>query len=1486
MEIPQKRKRIFGGVLLLLMASLALATAVLAASGQWAESGSYSLVIQKQFATEVKTPQLDADGKPVLGPDGQPVMEEVEIPTTVLEEAMKKTYRFHIKGYYLKGTGDDKVPVEIDDIVEIGPDSETWKPDGSEPGVLRWKMSEKLCAPGPIYVTVTEITNEHTIEVGGIDYNMGDSRVETTVLFKESPQIRNLNSNGKISISRPGTKQDTSGNTVDVTTESAFRIRSEWPWKDDEVVKPGNWKAFDKTVTLVPGEDGHRWTGLSAGKYTIEDLSVSGYNIQLGERKQTVTAGETGTFYINSSPGRLVITAGGTAGDGGKHYYTVKQVGPNNLKDDEKFTERTTEAVESGAAYTLENLPRGEYEVTEYRVTDVPTAFKVVVPETEEKNVTKYLWSQNFTPNTAAKERLYYFEARGDHIDKFSFGPMQYRDKNGEWQRVPSTVTYTMYYGQYKGEDTNSYTYWSSKDKKAYTQYSSAKEFTPYQDKLWFGVWNIQNPQNAPAPERLQLQWTENTSFIKEYDAKKLADANRNYSFTVDERGWMEITAPTVDSGQPGANEITYTYELRKEEDGAAETLTLTPGETRRIEDLEAGSYLLMEKVNLDQPDGFTMKISGDPFGSNEAGKAFELTVKGNRQLTITKPQSTQDGGRTYTFEIVQTDVYPSKLVGTVTLKAGASNNSIVLPEGEYKVTPTDDMTEVFQLTCSDTSQVQAGVSANPGNNSATVTFTNVFTPGTLGYRYVHEYYLRDENGVYHYEGNSPITTVGGRNDANEFYGSLDVAKEPNFRFTGSDGKPQTYTYEYMPEKNAYGYVKETSWEGPGSSTDFHPLNEGTEKGSGKTLYYRSDDTLGSQKLIGVTEDERQILILRYFRVLEKNQKGSYKYVHVYYLRDAEGDHWEGTSAITTVPGQLGMKYSVKNVTLRPDYKPAGSEKTYRYVYENPPSYGTLTDDHDAPPIELNRVSDKNDPNHYHYWPNSGADGVPATEDGQNIIILRYYREVGSEETTGSYQIVHEYYYQEDVEDQGGVGDGSEEEPAAPEPEDSGPEAPPPVQDEGTGGAEDTPPVQDEGTEEPGNTPPAQDEGTGGAEDTPPVQDEGTGGAEDTPPVQDEGTEEPGDTAPVQEGNSNELPKVKAETGAAEDILRQGTGEPGENDPAQEPEANEPVENDPAQKPETNEPVENDPSQEPETNEPGENDPSQEPETNEPGENDPAQETDGIEELPEWEAEPSALETKEGESFSGTLSSDEGHTYTFEGARNIETISAPLGNVYKGTENDWKQSWQPVGDNKTYQYDYYDVVYGISDGKGGYSRRTNMEWASSTKEGNEIIILRYFRNEGTPGGDTPPDKPTPPPENPPPGGGTPPKDPTPPPVTPPPENPPPETPPETPPPEIPPETPQEPPTEPEYPTELPDPNDPNSPGEITIWEDGVPKTYVKVWDPEKEEWVYVPDEEVPLWNLVPETGDDSSTGLWMALAAASLLGLAVLVPASEKRRSK
>lgn len=223
---------------------------------------------------------------------------------------------------------------------------------------------------------------------------------------------------------------------------------------------------------------------------------------------------------------------------------------------------------------------------------------------------------------------------------------------------------------------------------------------------------------------------------------------------------------------------------------------------------------------------------------------------------------------------------------------------------------------------------------------------------------------------------------------------------------------------------------------------------------------------------------------------------------------------------------------------------------------------------------------------------------------------------------------------------------------------------------------------------------------------------------------------------------------------------------------------------------------------------------------------------------------------------------------------------------------------------------------------------------------DETALATFTNVKETPPGTPPPENPppenpppvTPPPENPPPENPppenpppkdpedpvTPPKDPddpTEPPEDPdepkePPADPPedpeqptetPEKPPEIPePPEEPPEPPVETPEEPqeeqpeepqeEYPTELPDPNDPDSPDVITILEDGVPKTYKKIWDPETEEWMYILDDEIPLANMdfpleTPATGDDSRTGLWLLLNGLSFSGLAAIF-LTKLRRNK
>ncbi len=86
--------------------------------------------------------------------------------------------------------------------------------------------------------------------------------------------------------------------------------------------------------------------------------------------------------------------------------------------------------------------------------------------------------------------------------------------------------------------------------------------------------------------------------------------------------------------------------------------------------------------------------------------------------------------------------------------------------------------------------------------------------------------------------------------------------------------------------------------------------------------------------------------------------------------------------------------------------------------------------------------------------------------------------------------------------------------------------------------------------------------------------------------------------------------------------------------------------------------------------------------------------------------------------------------------------------------------------------------------------------------------------------------------------------------------------------------------------QLPDPNDPESPEEVTVVEEDVPRTYVKTWDPEEEEYVYVPEEDVPLADVTPETGDSSETARWAFLCLMSAAGLAVLRSVEPRKKEE
>ena len=67
----------------------------------------------------------------------------------------------------------------------------------------------------------------------------------------------------------------------------------------------------------------------------------------------------------------------------------------------------------------------------------------------------------------------------------------------------------------------------------------------------------------------------------------------------------------------------------------------------------------------------------------------------------------------------------------------------------------------------------------------------------------------------------------------------------------------------------------------------------------------------------------------------------------------------------------------------------------------------------------------------------------------------------------------------------------------------------------------------------------------------------------------------------------------------------------------------------------------------------------------------------------------------------------------------------------------------------------------------------------------------------------------------------------------------------------------------------------------------MPTTYYKVWDPEADEYIWVPENELPLWYLdIPDTGDHSRPLLWVLLSAGSAAGLGALWLADFRRRRR
>ncbi len=1327
MNVGKVKKRIFGASILLLMTILAVGTVVFAESSR---SSSYSLTIQKVFAP------------------GTPA------------EAQNVEYTFRVQAQVTSGDTESAVEKEVK---------------------IRGEGSETIDFEGPFKISVIEQTEDGGFKLDGADWDVTRTECLSSIHVGESVASININKdNGLIQITRP----------ADVPTVT-FRVTGK-ALHDDKQAE------FDRmfqpqTVTVAAGET-KELTGLPQGEYTITKLrAADGFSVLVGPRDFHVDAGGTGRFHINGSESKVSITAP-VPEDGSTRIHHYHLEGPVSRDLD----------IRSGETGTVEHLTEGEYTVRVSETYSGIEEFKATIPETTENPRNE----RSSAISTSSTSSYKYFTVGGDYIGNLTYGPLY----NSKGQKLPATATYKFVFGALNPDDPTKINLWSMNRAAAANTSGNKVDLTgkdavqrPLNGRLYVGTKEVSDS----SAYRMGVSWTEYTLETNTY---KAPETDVWYQLPIDNRGWITIDKPE-DSNDPG-HKVTYYYSITDsnglpitgytvtDQDGnkitnptdkADKTVMLKAGESVTIQGLHDGIFHIQQTVEPLEPMGFRVKLEDTTKIVTTPGETINIETLGERRVEISRPgKAEDDSNRVYTYNIYQNGI--TEPIRTITLHSGetttvAEQTGSMLPAGKYKIQAMDDQIVGFDVTYSDSSSLTSDYIKH-----ATVSFTNYFSKVEASYHVVHEYYLKNSNGSYDFEGVSPVYTnnCDGTHDDTVGHYSKDVQLQEVYNGN-----------KYSHFSDAYGKV--ISWPKGGTSIEV-PLEEDdvpytgsdfVEQGTGSngpdTRDYayipleNLDCAMATQhdSETGAHEGSAQIIILRYYRESTPQESGKYNIIHEYYRRTSQGDIWEGSRAMETedvgrlTDGNRYTTYSAANVDKLNRFSPNGQE--YPYVYDSA-AYGRI--------VPLDEGEDYNTAagavgGGQKYRVDANMSSVKATVEGDQIIILRYYR-------GGGYNVVHEYYYREKTVDAGSsdeVEDGFGE--------DVNPE------EETTGQRSGIQPLADEASSFSGTLTNSEGyayefEGRSGIS-TFPAKLESRHDASEVNPVTS--FQPDGDSRHDyvqkdavygylnEDGTYRLAPHMTGGRATAQKdeiiILRY----------YREGEA--------------------------------------------PNRPDPA--TGSYQVVHEY--------------YYRTQAGD-----TLEGSTAVESVEGlPL--------DETQYTADEVGKRPSFEgrsYTYFEAAYGMAEGN-SYQPNADMTYVVATEEGQQIIILRYYRENGstTPSDPKDPEDPPKDPEDPPKDPEDPPKDP--------------ENPPETP--ENPPETPENPPETPEnpgYPTELPDPNDPNSPDEITIWEDGVPKSYVKVWDPENEEYIYILDEDVPLWNQTPQTGDESRTVLFAVLTLGALCGIAVL----------
>ena len=1297
MNVEKKGKRFFITIMMVLMFILTVGTIIFAEEG----GGSYSFTIQKLIANK----------------DG--------IPEDVLKKAQNKDYIFRVEGITRDRDGkktpvERKVKITGEGTITVGFD-------------------------GPTEITAIELTDSGSIVSDGTEWNVSNIQHESNMFVPgRASTISISRDNGQIKIERPLKEQEIQADTYFRITGKAF--------KSENIIYENG------PLKIGPGEE-VILKNLKRGEYTVEEVKSEGFSVIAGPRTAEIAGGQKGEVYINGESGKLTITAPGALGGPEKYYYVVER--------DDKEYERDI-VVNAGESYKMEHLPKGKYSVKEYLYSG-NQEYTVTVPQTTYKD-----------------EKLV--------IVRYASGTKKNVDQYVKYYTIPKTVKYAklkvelpyftdgsiprgtegkVYVGGYfAGEPTINKGWGFTR-----TVGTSAGWMVEKYNMLPGSPVSVKFRSQDPVVDGARVTLRMYTERIKESGWK---DITEQCSQTVDGRGWMTISKPQ--DSDVAAGEVVYYFTVTDKDgnpitgytvtdanggqlsgnavtDKEGTSVMLKAGQTVTINGLAEGTYDVKETIRKDTPAGFRIVVEDDEKDVTSAKGSFEVNVLGERNLVINKWKSDNDDTeRIYTFAVYKEN--EDNLIKKVSLKAGESNQEIMLETGKYIVKAIDDQDDGFSLTFRDSSTVQI-----TSTSSASVVFSNTLTKVEGSYHIIHEYYFKNADGTYDYEG------------ASEEYFYQDVALMPMY-----GGR------EYKPMQHGYGMVQ--------------------KEGEETAVFARLSTPSNASPANSQRQDGRQ-------------EKASPSNVSLFdrLLRFSGGQQETATPGNAVSSHQTVRTFDEDEILdedelLDEDEILDEDELFERRSREKADDLlanavisgnGKMATDKDTGIVVGNTAEDV-EKNSYTYQADEDMDHVVMTENGEQIIIMRYYRERQPE--GGAYKVIHVYYFR------GQDGDrwegSSELDTITVNPLTLDEKKKPHMADE----IDKIYNPQNFSVDEK-KYQYTYDYAVYGKVEKSGSQGNYTG-----------------------EGNAGNGWVYKADTKmkaayATEDgdqiiILRYYRG----------------VTPDEASYNVVHEYY---------YREKGEVVGDEQVDSDDGAGysaggsiplllNDNAPDDGGV-----------LSDSVDGEeSFDGTLTENDDYVYTFEGMTDIENIPAPKENHYTKENVEEKKTHVPEGSDKTYSYTYYDVGYGRKEGD-GYVCIKDKQWAAALESGEEIIILRYIREENPNDNPPEPDKPHRPGGG---GGGG--KDPGP-----------------TPNPSPTPDPTPEPPAEPETPSPgLPDPNDPTSPERITVVENGVPKTYLKVWNPETQEFVYMLEDEVPLaWmNQLPKTGEEGNRLLWMILMAVSLGG--------------